>query len=169
MFVTGCLRAAHRSLSEWVGLAGLPFVMVALIVTGGRLAAAETGSVPRQDLDFSRVIRPILSENCYKCHGPDDVARKSNLRFDVRAETLRPAKSGQIAIVPGAPEKSQMLSRITAGDPEKRMPPVSTGKKLSPAQIELLRTWISEGAAYSAHWAYVKPVRPSPPETQDQA
>jgi hypothetical protein len=168
MIVTGCLRAAPRSLSGRVGLTGRLFVMVALIVTGGRLAAAETGSVPRQDLDFSRVIRPILSENCYKCHGPDDVARKSNLRFDVRAETLRPAKSGQIAIVPGAPEKSQMLWRITAGDPEKRMPPVSTGKKLSPAQIELLRKWISEGAAYTAHWAYVKPVRPSSPETQDR-
>jgi hypothetical protein len=169
MIVTGCLRAAHRSLSEWVGLAGLPFVMVALIVTGGRLAAAETGSVPRQDVEFSRVIRPILSENCYKCHGPDDVARKSNLRFDVRSEALRPAKSGHIAIVPGAPEKSEMVSRITAGDPEKRMPPVATGKKLSPAQMESLRKWISEGAAYTAHWAYVKPVRPSPPETQDQA
>ncbi|HZR20798.1 MAG TPA: DUF1549 domain-containing protein, partial [Verrucomicrobiae bacterium] len=118
--------------------------------------------------DFNRVIRPILSENCYKCHGPDDGARKSNLRFDVRAEALRPAKSGRLAIVPGVPEKSEMVARITATDPEKRMPPVSTGKKLSTAQIEGLKDWIGTGAHYAVHWAYVKPLRPELPHVRDQ-
>src|SRR5713101_4499730 len=83
-------------------------------------------------VDFNREIRPILSENCYKCHGPDDGARKSNLRFDVRAEALHPAKSGRTPIVPGSPEKSEMVARTSARDPEKRMPLVSTGKKLTP-------------------------------------
>src|SRR5579872_2398221 len=112
--------------------------------------AGDTAATQRPD--FNRVIRPILSENCYKCHGPDDAARKSNLRFDVRGAALQPAKSGRVAIVPGAPEKSEMVSRITAKDAEKRMPPVSTGKKLSIAQIEQLRVWTKEGAVYEQHW-----------------
>src|SRR5690349_18347241 len=89
--------------------------------------------------DFNRDIRPILSENCYKCHGPDDGARKSNLRFDIRSEPLKPTKSGQIPIVPSAPEKSELVRRITSKDPDKHMPPVQSGKKLSPSQIDTLR------------------------------
>src|SRR5690349_25106592 len=90
-------------------------------------------------VDFNRDIRPILSENCYKCHGPDDGARKSNLRFDIRSEPLKPTKSGQIPIVPFAPEKSELVQRITSKDPDKHMPPVQSGKKLSPSQIDTLR------------------------------
>jgi hypothetical protein len=118
--------------------------------------------------DFNRIIRPILSENCYKCHGPDEAARKSNLRFDERAEALRPAKSGRLAVVPGAPDKSELFARITAGDPAKRMPPASTGKKLSATQIESLKQWVGAGAQYEPHWAYVKPTRPALPDVMDQ-
>jgi mono/diheme cytochrome c family protein len=114
-------------------------------------------------VDFNRDIRPILSENCYKCHGPDDEARKAKLRFDVRADALKPAKSGKIAIVPGAPEKSELLARITAEDEDDRMPPLKTGKKLTPNQINLLKQWVSQGAPYATHWAYVKPERPPLP------
>src|SRR5215831_14959094 len=99
---------------------------------------ADSGAASH-DPDFNRVIRPILSENCYKCHGPDDAARKSNLRFDNRTDALKPAKSGRVAIVPSAPEKSEMLSRVSAVDSEKRMPPVSTGKKLTASQISDIR------------------------------
>src|SRR5438477_9602267 len=95
----------------------------------GRAAAPGTAT---RKVDFNRDIRPILSENCYKCHGPDDEARKAKLRFDVRADALKPAKSGKIAIVPGAPEKSELLARITAEDEDERMPPLKTGKKLTP-------------------------------------
>ena len=125
-------------------------------------AAEQAGSAASPD--FNRVIRPILSENCYKCHGPDDGARKSELRFDDRAKALGPAKSGRIAIVPGAPERSEMVARISNKDPDKRMPPVSTGKKLTASQIESLTAWIRGGAAYEPHWAYVKPVRPALPQ-----
>src|SRR5690349_21674950 len=111
-------------------------------------------------VDFNRDIRPILSENCYKCHGPDDGARKANLRFDKQGEALKPAKSGSIPIVAGAPEKSEMVARITATDANKHMPPPQSGKKLKDAQIDLLRRWIAEGAPFAMHWAYVKPVRP---------
>jgi hypothetical protein len=129
---------------------------------------AQPVSTPAK-VDFDLVVRPILSENCYKCHGPDEDVRKAGLRFDVRAGALRPAKSGRSAIVPGAPERSEMLTRITALEPEKRMPPPSTGKKLAQAQIESLRTWISQGAVFEAHWAYVKPIRPPLPAVRNEA
>src|SRR5262249_44173057 len=102
----------------------------------------------------------------YKCHGPDDGARKAKLRFDIRAEALKPAKSGEIPIVPGSPEKSQMIERITTTDLDDRMPPVKSGKTLKPTQIELLRRWVAEGAPYATHWAYVKPVRPALPQVK---
>jgi hypothetical protein len=140
-----------------------------LVVTTCHLAgaqASQTNAAP--GVDFNRVIRPILSENCYKCHGPDDGARKSNLRFDRRTDALKPAKSGRIAIIPGAPEKSEMVARISATNQDKRMPPASTGKKLTTAQIADVRQWISAGAPYAEHWAYVKPVRPAFPEVSDK-
>lgn len=142
--------------------------VAALLTTGNSSEAGEPGSAPPPDIDFNRVIRPILSENCYKCHGPDDGARKSSLRFDLRTEALKPAKSGRIAIAPGAPEKSELVSRITTSDPEKRMPPKSTGKKLAAAQIAALRLWIGKGAVYAPHWAYVRPVRPALPKLRDE-
>src|SRR5207244_4683906 len=94
---------------------------------------------------------------------PDDGARKGKLRFDVRTEAVKPAKSGEVPIVPGSPEKSEMVRRITASDPDDRMPPIKSGKKLNAQQIESLRQWIAQGAPYATHWAYVKPVRPPLP------
>src|SRR5204862_1265923 len=111
---------------------------------------------------------PILSENCYKCHGPDDGARKSKLRLDVREQALKPAKSGKVAIVPGKPAESELVARITAPDVDDRMPPARTGKKLSATQIELLRRWIAQGAPYATHWSYVKPVRPPLPSVANK-
>lgn len=148
-----------------------------LIVSGLSLAlAANLHATPAIDTnspppgpDFNQAIRPILSENCYKCHGPDDAVRKGHLRFDVRNEALRPAKSGRIAIVPGVAEKSELIARITATDPQNRMPPVSSGKKLTQGQIELLRHWVATGAKYAEHWAYVKPNRPELPKVSDKA
>src|SRR5207253_667762 len=107
-------------------------------------------------------------ENCFKCHGPDDGARKAKLRFDLRAEALKPAKSGQVAIVPGAPDKSELIARITAPDADDRMPPLKSGKHLTPAQIESLRRWIAQGAPYATHWAYVKPARPALPDVKNK-
>ena len=140
----------------------------------GILTAAMSSSVagvlksgPSQ-VDFNRDVRPILAENCFKCHGPDDEARKAKLRLDLRAEALKPAKSGESAIVPGAPGKSQMMARITAADLDERMPPLKSGKKLNTGQIELLRKWIAQGAPYATHWAYAKPFRPALPEVRDK-
>ena len=143
-------------------LAGKLGVLVWLAFAGA-VWGASAGREKAVAVDFDRVIRPILAENCYKCHGPDEGDRKAKLRFDLRAEALKPAKSGAFAIVPGAPAQSEMIARITAAEEEDRMPPAQTGKTLVPAQIGALRQWIAQGAPYAAHWAYVKPSRPALP------
>ena len=130
---------------------------------------AIAGSTPllaagRQSVDFQREIRPILSQNCFLCHGPDENDRKGSLRLDVREEALKPAKSGAIAIVPNNPEKSELVKRITHSDLDERMPPSKSPKKLTAKEIDLLQRWISEGANYASHWSYVKPVRHALPE-----
>ena len=117
-------------------------------------------------VEFNRDVRPILSENCFKCHGPGEEERKAKLRLDLRDAAIKPAKSGEVAIVPGAPDKSELVARITAKEPDDRMPPLKTGKTLSPAQIDILRRWIAAGAPYALHWAYVKPRRPPLPSVR---
>jgi hypothetical protein len=106
----------------------------------------------RAHLEFNRDIRPILSENCYACHGPDKNKRKAKLRLDERASAL-----GLKAIVPGKPDESAMVDRITSDDAEEVMPPPASHKSLTPAQKDLLKEWISQGAEYQAHWSYVPP------------
>src|SRR6476660_1225956 len=113
------------------GLAHYAFTLSLFFAWGA--VAASSKDPAAASVDFNREIRPILTENCYKCHGPDDEARKAKLRFDLPAEALKPAKSGAIAIVPHAVEKSELIARITAADPDDRMPPIKSGKHLSQA------------------------------------
>jgi hypothetical protein len=141
----------------------LTFISLAFIPAG------TSGASSQRKIDFNREVRPILSENCFLCHGPDEKNRKSNLRLDLEEQAQRPAKSGEIAIVPGAPEKSQVVTRITSSDPDEQMPPVKTGKKLSSGQIQTLRSWIQQGAHYSRHWAYVSPARSDLPVVKESA
>lgn len=117
------------------------------------------GAPARAEIDFNREIRPILSANCFKCHGIDESARKSKLRLDVREVALTPAKSGKVAIEPGHPETSELIRRVFSTDPDVVMPPASTKVTLSDAQKSLLRQWIAEGAKYKVHWAFVAPVQ----------
>ena len=85
---------------------------------------------------------------------------KANLRLDIRANAIKPAKSGDIAIVPGKAEQSALVRRIISSDPDEHMPPEDSHKKLTAAQIEILRRWVGEGAEYATHWAFMPPVRP---------
>ena len=114
-------------------------------------------------VDFNRDIRPAMSDTCFKCHGPDDKARKGKLRLDLRDEALQPAKSGKIPIVPGAPEKSEIIARLFTKDADDVMPPATTHKTISPAQKDLFRRWVAEGAKYAGHWAFEAVVAPPVP------
>ena len=107
--------------------------------------------------DFAREVRPLLTRYCFKCHGPDEKTRKARLRLD----TAGKAAAG--VIVPGAPEQSELLARIFAKDPEKRMPPPATKTELNAEQKGVFQRWIASGAKYEQHWAFVPPrSMPSP-------
>lgn len=114
-------------------------------------------------IGYNRSIRPILADNCFACHGPDSAARKADLRLDKREAAV---ESG--AIVPGKPEESELIKRITSTDPEALMPPEVTHKKLTSAHKELLVKWVAAGATYEPHWSFIAPSRPTPPQVQDK-
>ncbi len=117
-------------------------------------------------VEFNRDIRPILSDKCYTCHGPDKANRKSLLRFDNEAGAMADL-GGHFAIVPGDPAKSEMVRRVTSENKALRMPPVYSGVKLSDREIELIRDWIAQGAKWEKHWSFIPPKRPEAPQVSD--
>jgi hypothetical protein len=137
-----------------------------LILTALGLAAA---SADEPALQYNRDVRPILSDTCFHCHGPDKNSRKANLRLDLREEALKPAKSKAIPIVPGKPDESEVVRRLFATDPEALMPPDEAHKTLTSAQKRTLKNWIAQGAVYEPHWAYTPLVLPSVPQVHDAA
>ena len=118
-----------------------------------RLALLLAGSIAFAKVEFNRDVRPILSDKCFACHGPDAKTKNIPLRLDVEAE----AKVR--AIIAGKPEESELIKRITAERPARRMPPVFTGHKVSEKEVETLKQWIREGAEWQAHWAFIPPAR----------
>jgi hypothetical protein len=116
---------------------------------------------------FNHSVRPILADHCFACHGQDEKTRKGGLRLDVRDEALRGGKSNKPAVVPGEPEKSELIARITAHDPDELMPPADQKNPVSAAQIDSLKHWIREGAAYQGHWAFLAPEKMDPPEVEN--
>jgi hypothetical protein len=153
-----------------MALARLCCVLLSAACLGSAAApatAASKGSAARKP-DFTREVRPILSRHCFKCHGPDDGARKAKLRLDVREEALRPSKSGPAVIAPGSPDKSELVRRILASSPEDVMPPPEIKNPLSEEQKRVLRDWIASGAEYKTHWAFVPPRQAAPPGVKDR-
>ncbi|MBA4016915.1 MAG: hypothetical protein C0483_07000 [Pirellula sp.] len=143
-----------------------PFVVAAWICTAGLSANAQAaGPGP---LSFNRDIRPILSENCFACHGFDAKKREAELRLDTSEGAFAPRESGP-AIVPGKPEASEVWQRIVSDDPDVMMPPPASHKVLKPEEKALLKRWIAEGAAYQKHWAFERPVAAAPPAVRDAA
>jgi mono/diheme cytochrome c family protein len=142
---------------------GLALICAVLLLSSPVLGLAADGTA----VDYNRDIRPILADNCYTCHGPDAKQRKARLRLDTEEGALAELRHGR-AIVPGKSAESRLIARITAADPEDRMPPATSGKKLAPEQIELLRRWIDEGAVWQGHWAFVPPVRPELPAVRHE-
>ena len=121
-------------------------------------ASAEEGKV-----GYRHDILPILSDRCFKCHGPDSASRQAGLRLDLPQAAMAELDSGAKAIVPGKPAESALIERITSNDPDEMMPPPKSGKVLSDAERAVLRRWIEQGAKYEKHWAFVAPVRPTVP------
>ena len=132
----------------------------ALLLTLLAVAPATAG-----EIRFNRDIRPILSNRCFKCHGPD--LKKGGLNLQARDTALKPRGRRGPAIVPGNSGASRLSERISAADPAERMPP--KGDPLPPAQVATLKAWIDQGAKYEEHWAYVKPVRPPFPAVKNRA
>src|SRR5205823_3896524 len=124
--------------------------------------AAAVGPVRADGPDFTREVRPVLARYCFKCHGPDKARRKADLRLDVRESAV------ESAIVPGRPDKSALIARISAADPAKVMPPPSTKTALTEAQKLLLKRWIAAGAEYQPHWAFVPPRQAALPAVRQQ-
>jgi len=140
---------------------GLRVLMWLLAVSGTAVAR----------VDFSREVRPILSDHCYQCHGPDEASRLGDLRLDIRDAVLAPDRE-PVVIVPGDPEASLLLRRVTSEDPAERMPPPESKHALSDAQIATLRQWIAEGAMWEEHWSFqpivaVPVPRPAPDRFPD--
>lgn len=117
-----------------------------------------------EPVSFNRDIQPILSENCYHCHGPDSGSRKSKLRLDRAEFAFSPAKSGDVVIVKGSAAKSPLVQRLFSKDEDEVMPPPETHKSLKPAEVALLQRWINEGANYEEHWAFLPPKPATPPK-----
>jgi hypothetical protein len=140
----------------------------------GTLARQPAGAVQNslasspstRRIDFSRDIRPILSDKCFACHGPDASNNRSDLRFDSEAHALADLGEGRRAIVRGHPQQSELVRRITAEDESMRMPPVYSKYQLTKQEIERLIEWIAQGAPWQEHWAFTAPVRPSLPAVQ---
>ncbi|MCA9114608.1 MAG: DUF1549 domain-containing protein, partial [Planctomycetaceae bacterium] len=170
------------AVSPWIvplQLALSSLVAFSLAVAAGEQpasAAEGTATSPPADatdraavtdrLQFNRDIRPILSDRCYACHGPDSGSREADLRLDLRQAAIAD-RDGSPAIVPGQPAGSLLVQRIIAEDQHERMPPPGSGKPLTATQIQTLRRWIAEGAEYEDHWSFIAPRRPVPPSVED--
>ena len=137
------------------------FVFCAILPLSAR---AESSAPESGQLSFGRDVRPILSDKCFACHGPDDGSREANLRLDSRQHATA-EREGQTAIVPGDPDASLLLKLVAHSDPGQRMPPPRTGDTLSKEEIATLRRWIAEGAQYEPHWAFQPVESVQPPTT----
>jgi hypothetical protein len=127
--------------------------------------SGESGTRGGQHFDFNQDVQPILASNCFSCHGPDPEMRKAGLRLDLEESAFKKRPGHPDAIVPGHPERSELVKRIESKDPHYRMPQSAQGeaKPMKAADIAILKEWIKEGAVYRPHWAFEKPVRPQVP------
>lgn len=119
-------------------------------------------------LQFNRDIRPILSDKCFACHGPEAASREGGFRLDQRESAVGEADSGSIPVVPGQPDASELIARITSDDESLRMPPADSHKTLTPEEVDTLRRWIAQGAEWQQHWSFTAPVRPDLPAVQHE-
>jgi hypothetical protein len=135
-----------------------------VIVAAASLVASSAAAAGP---DYNHDVRPILSNRCFKCHGPDEENQEAGLRLDLREAAIRELDSGERAIVPGHADSSELVARITSDDPDLVMPPPHTKVSLSADEKRILTEWIAAGAEYAPHWAFLPPVKPEPPAVRD--
>ena len=145
-------------------ISGQFLVAAALILT-----IPLSGSAARRPIEFNRDIRPILSANCFACHGPDADARKAGLRLDTKDGLFTDSKNGHPIVAQGSPSDSDLFSRLIHPNPDDRMPPPESKKKLTPFQIETINAWIQQGAKWQGHWFFIPPRKATPPKTRNAA
>lgn len=171
------LPLSHLSEISMLQTVRLAYRIVAVLVSMPLFCCGlDEGSLIANDgkaqIDFNRDIRPILSNHCFRCHGPDEEVRSgggsNGLRLDSPSGILEDL-GGYSAVVPGKPDESHLILRVTSQDASELMPPPEVGPKLAEAEVDLLRRWIQQGAHYSVHWAYVAPQRPPIPELKTEA
>ncbi len=133
------------------------------------LTPSSRGETAAPPVDFNRDIRPLLAQRCLACHGRDESTRQGGFRLDDRQSATGEADSGAVVIVPGKPDESELIARVSSDDEDLRMPPADTGVQLTEDQIALLRRWIEQDALYARHWSFTKPQRPVLPAVQNQA
>ncbi len=168
---TSNLRSDLR-IASWKHLAlaaAGAFCLGGLPQPAAEAAPPAAAAVSDARIDFDRDIRPILADKCFACHGPDAENNRSPLRFDSEAHATADLGDGRRAINREHPEQSELIRRITAEDTAVRMPPVYSGRTLSKPEIQRLTDWITQGAPWQQHWAFVRPVRPLAPEVQDKS
>jgi hypothetical protein len=136
-----------------------------LLLVGAQAQDSKSLVAIPERVQFNRDIRPILSENCVKCHGPG--TKKGNLRLDLRDSAFGPAESGKIALVPGDLARSELWNRISTSEVEDKMPPRKSGKKLQPREVALIKRWIEQGAQWQGHWAFLPLEKPPAAKTRD--
>jgi hypothetical protein len=147
--------------------AGSLVMGTALLATTAGCNRKPSGTASaQQHLDFNQDVQPILASNCFSCHGPDPEMRKANLRLDLEESAFKKRPGKPDAIVPGHPEKSELIRRIESKDPHYLMPQTSLGeaKPMKPQEIAILKQWVAEGAHYRPHWAFEKPARAAVPQ-----
>lgn len=147
------------TLRRWLTLVSIGLGMIA-----GKGLAADSGQI-----DFNFHVRPILSDRCFKCHGPDPKGRKADLRLDTMegATAILDKRTGARGIVPGKPHKSEVMRRVLSSDPDDQMPPPASNLALSKKEVEVLQKWIEQGAKYKSHWSFLPVKKPSVPKIRD--
>jgi hypothetical protein len=138
--------------------------MTGKVVNAIAILTLAASALAADVVHFNRDIRPIMSNTCFRCHGPDKSSRMADMRLDIREEAVKQSESGNTPIVPGKPEESEIIKRIFAEDPAFRMPPEYSHKVLSDAQKQTIRRWVAEGARYEGHWSFQPVERPAVPE-----
>jgi len=168
----GSLIMIQSRLLKLFGFAGICGLLTLLLTweQPGTLPQVRADGPPvktTDTIDFNKQIRPILSDNCFACHGPDEKARKAKLRLDTKEGAFAALRSGGHALIPGKSGESELYKRLTTSEPTELMPPPKSTKKLNAEQIDLIKRWIDQGATWTEHWAYAAPKKAALPRVSD--